>query len=230
LKDLLLHFVDISPLWGTPENEDGKGVLPIPSIFPEASFCPIPPFGTFHRDWRRRMKKSDHPDGKRVQPKLTPEVFKFIQSMGVYFESYGISRIGGLMLGLLMVAHDPLTAEEIASILKVSRASVSTNFPILLTSGLASKIAMHGDRATYYIFPDTVWVQAMQVSIQSIVTLKQLAEQGLQALSPRDSVRSRLVKTIEYADMQVEYSQKMLAEWRSHQQQTVRLAASSKSN
>ncbi len=142
--------------------------------------------------------------------------------MGLYFESYGISRIGGLMLGLLMVAHDPLSAEEIASILKVSRASVSTNFPILLTSGLAAKISLHGDRTTYYVFPETVWLQAMQVGIQSVIQLKELAQQGLQALSRKDSVRSRLERTIEYADLQAEYLEKMMADWRGRQQQSVR--------
>ncbi len=157
-------------------------------------------------------------------PKLTPDLLKFIQSMGVYFESYGISRIGGLILGLLMVAHEPLSAEDIASILKVSRASISTNFRILLTSGLAEKVTLHGDRTSYYAFPATAWELAMQVNIQSVTILRRLAEQGLTALRVGDSARTRLQKTIEFCDLQVEYHQKMIAEWRIRYGQQQRLA------
>jgi DNA-binding transcriptional regulator GbsR (MarR family) len=137
--------------------------------------------------------------------------------MGLYFESYGISRIGGLILGLLMIAHEPLSAEEIASILKVSRASVSTNFRVLLTSALAEKITLHGDRTIYYIFPDTVWEQAIKVGVQSVITLRRLAGHGLAALRPDDSARSRLEKTMEYCDLQAEYYQKMIKAWRLRQ-------------
>jgi DNA-binding transcriptional regulator GbsR (MarR family) len=172
------------------------------------------------------MKNTDPPHSNSHKLKLTPDLLKFIHSMGVYFESYGISRIGGLILGLLMVAHEPLSAEEIASILKVSRASVSTNFPILLTSGLAEKVAMHGDRTTYYGFPATAWELAIQVSIQSVITLRRLAEQGLTALRAGDSARTRLQKTIEFCDMQIEYNQKMIDDWRARQRKPVKVTSS----
>jgi len=161
------------------------------------------------------MKNTDPPDSNSHKQNLTPELLRFIHSMGVYFESYGIARIGGLILGLLMVAHEPLSAEEIATTLKVSRASVSTNFRILLTSGLAEKVMLHGDRTSYYAFPTTAWELAIQVSTQSVIALKRLAEQGLQAVDAGDSVQTRLQQTIEFCDMQVEYNQKMIVEWRA---------------
>ena len=65
----------------------------------------------------------------------------------MYFESYGIPRIGGRILGLLLVADEPLSADSIASVLRVSCASVSTNFKLLLTSSLAEKVTFAGDRA-----------------------------------------------------------------------------------
>ena len=90
------------------------------------------------------MKNTDPPNGKSHKLKLTPELHRFIQRMGGYFESSGVPPIGGLILGLLMLAHEPLSAEDIASSLKVSRASVSTNFRVLLATGLIEK---HTDRA-----------------------------------------------------------------------------------
>src|SRR5271169_4880927 len=122
------------------------------------------------------MKNSD-PSAKNKFKKLSPELTNFIESMGRYFENYGIPRIGGRILGLLLVAHEPISAEDIASILKVSRGSVSTNFRILLTSALAEKVTFPGDRTTYYAFPAAAWEKAMMVELEGIAYLKKLAQQ-----------------------------------------------------
>lgn len=60
----------------------------------------------------------------------------FIEKLGVYYEDYGIPRIGGRILGLMLVSGQPLTAEQIATHLKVSRGSVSTNVRLLASGGV----------------------------------------------------------------------------------------------
>jgi len=153
------------------------------------------------------------PPGSDKFKKLTPELSRFIESMGMYFGSYGIPRIGGRILGLLLVAHEPLSAEDIAKILKVSRASVSTNFRVLLTSGLAEKVTFPGDRATYFSFPETAWEKVMNVEIQAITAMKKITQQGLDALPPKDSARGRVQSMINWADFLVELYKKALIEW-----------------
>ncbi len=147
--------------------------------------------------------------------KLDPELVHFMESMGMYFESYGIPRIGGRILGLLLIAHEPLSAERIASILKVSRASISTNFRILLTSGLAEKVAYPGDRTTYYIFPETGLEKTLLVEIQGISALKRLVQQGLRALPAGDPARSRMQEMTDWADFLVKLYHKALVEWQA---------------
>ncbi len=161
------------------------------------------------------MKHTDPPHPSDKLNKLSPELTKFIESLGMYFESYGIPRIGGRILGLLMVAHEPLSAERIAAILKVSRASLSTNFRILLTSGLAEKVTSPGDRTTYYIFPETVWEKTMNVEIQAIGAMKRIAQQGLEALAPEDPARKRMAGLMQWADLLIDLYQKALLEWRN---------------
>jgi DNA-binding transcriptional regulator GbsR (MarR family) len=132
--------------------------------------------------------------------KLSPELARFIESMGMYFESYGIPRIGGRILGLLLVAHEPLSAEQIASILRVSRASISTNFRILLTSGLAEKVTFPGDHTTYFVFPESGLEKTLLVEIQGIDVMKRLVQQGLATLPDNDSARSRMQEMVNWAD------------------------------
>jgi DNA-binding transcriptional regulator GbsR (MarR family) len=147
--------------------------------------------------------------------KLDPDLTRFIESMGMYFESYGIPRIGGRILGLLLIAHEPLSAERIASILKVSRASVSTNFRLLLTSNLAEKVTYPGDRNTYFIFPESGLEKTLLVEVQGIEALKRLVQQGLDALPSDDSARSRMQEMIEWTDFLLKLYQKALIDWRS---------------
>jgi predicted transcriptional regulator len=161
-----------------------------------------------------KMKNTDPPHGNPELPKLSPELARFVESMGMYFGSYGIPRIGGRILGLLLVAHEPLSAESISSVLKASRASISTNFRILLASGLAEKVTFPGDRTTYFAFPETAWEKVMTVEIQGVSAMKKLAEQGLKALPPGDSARTRMEGLINWADFLMELYQKGLAELR----------------
>jgi DNA-binding transcriptional regulator GbsR (MarR family) len=145
--------------------------------------------------------------------KLDPELVRFMESMGMYFESFGIPRIGGRILGLLLIAHEPLSAERIASILKVSRASISTNFRILLTSGLAEKVTFPGDRTTYFVFPASGLDKTLQVEIQGIDTLKRLIQQGMDALPAGDPAFSRMQEMFQWADFLRELYQKALVDW-----------------
>ena len=160
------------------------------------------------------MKNTDPPRSDKFK-KLSPELTHFIESMGRYFESYGIPRIGGRILGLLLVAHEPLSAEDIAKILKVSRGSISTNFQLLLTSALAEKVTFPGDRTTYFAFPVAAWEKAMMVELEGIAYLKKLAQQGLTALPSGDPARNRLQKTIEWTDLINSIYQKALTQWRA---------------
>jgi DNA-binding transcriptional regulator GbsR (MarR family) len=150
---------------------------------------------------------------------LSPELTRFIESMGMYFESYGIPRIGGRILGLLLVAHEPLSAEQIAAILKVSRASVSTNFRLLLTSNLAEKVTFPGDRTTYFVFPETGLEKTLVVEIQGITAMKKLAQQGMDALSAEDPAYTRMQQMADWADLLINLYQKALIEWRERRQE-----------
>ena len=145
--------------------------------------------------------------------KLDPELVRFMESMGMYFESYGIPRIGGRILGLLLIAHEPLSADRIASILKVSRASISTNFRVLLTSGLAEKVTFPGDRTTYFVFPESGLEKTLLVEIQGINALKRLVQQGLNSLPSNDSARHRMQEMVDWADFLMKLYQKALLDW-----------------
>jgi hypothetical protein len=159
------------------------------------------------------MKNTDPPRQIKFI-KLSPELTRFVESMGMYFENQGIPRIGGRILGLLMIAHKPLSAEDIARILKVSRASVSTNMRPLTISGMVDKTSPLHDRTTYFVFSEAALEQRMVVGIQSAVVFKKAAELGFAALPAQDPARTRMQRSIEWSDLLVESFEKSMAAWR----------------
>ncbi len=159
------------------------------------------------------------------KPRLTPELHRFIQRMGGYFERSGVPPIGGRILGLLMISHVPLSAEEIASTLKISRGSISTNFRVLEAGGLAERYTSHTDRNTYYVFPDTAWEQAMVLGLRRAQDFKHIVQDGLLALSQEDTARWHLLRGVEYSDLVIHFFERQLEEWRTHHQKAARFTA-----
>ncbi len=160
------------------------------------------------------MKKLEAPDTKQVPTTLTPALSKFIESLGGYFESFGIPRIGGRMLGLLLVTEEPLSSENISALLNVSRASISTNLHMLLAVGWAEKTSFPGERTTYYVFPENGFEKIFAMEIQASSTLKRFVDQGLNALPPEASIRGRLEGLADWAGFLIEFWQKAQVEWR----------------
>ncbi len=158
------------------------------------------------------MMETDH-----QPPKLTPATSKFIEDLSRYFESFGIPRIGGRILGLLMVAETPLSAEAIASTLKVSRASISTNLRFALQIGQAEKVSFPGDRVTYYVFPESGLEGTLAIEIQGLGYMKRLLGQGLASLPEGEPAHARMEELDEWADFLIHVWENALVEWRTRQ-------------
>jgi DNA-binding transcriptional regulator GbsR (MarR family) len=160
-------------------------------------------------------------------PRLTPALHTFIEGMGMYFEIQGIPRIGGRILGLLMIAHAPLSAADIAAILGVSRGSLSTNFRLLLASGMVERVTVRGDRVTYFVFSDSAMEQRIAVGLRSVGAFKQLCSEALDALPPHDPSRHHLDISLEWSDLLMQSFEAAMAEWHQRRLAAARAASAS---
>ncbi len=155
------------------------------------------------------MRESDEPI------EIPPEMHQFIERFGVYFEQYDLPRIGGRIIGLLIVAKRPLTSEQIASALMVSRASVSTNMRMAVDFGLAELVTYPGDRRDYYRYPENAWERGILVNIEATLALKRLAEQGLSVVSDGNvEGRQRLEDLVDFCDFSLDELHGWLGRWR----------------
>lgn len=77
---------------------------------------------------------------------LSADELTFIDAFGVRQEESGLPRIFGRILGLLVILGEPLSAAEIADLLTISRASVSTNTTLLVNMGVVERVPVSGER------------------------------------------------------------------------------------
>jgi len=141
---------------------------------------------------------------------------RFIEALGLFFEDAGIPRIGGRLLGLLVLAEQPLSLDAIARTLGVSRASVSTNSRLLIYAGMVERVSLPGDRRDYYQFAPHGWESAIQTDIKAARRLGALSAEALAGVAPEHAMVSRrLGETAAfYAFLEQELAA-MLERWRS---------------
>lgn len=166
------------------------------------------------------MDVDDADNGADSPPpiRVTPELSQFIENMGLHYEDYGVARIGGRILGLLLVAPRPVSSEEMAEALQVSRSSISTNLRTLQLSDLVEKVSLPGERVDYYIFSPDAWHKALEMRLASIFDLKELAEQGLNGLEEDHPARMRMKQMAAWVEMVEQAVQKLTEEWISRRE------------
>ena len=88
---------------------------------------------------------------------LSPAAEKLVLHWGEMGSRWGVNRTVAQIHALLLVAPEPLTAEEIADQLSVARSNVSTSLRELRRWGLVGVAHKLGDRRDYFETLHDVW-------------------------------------------------------------------------
>ncbi len=82
---------------------------------------------------------------------------KFIKTWGNLGSSWGINRTMAQVHALLLIAPDPLSAEDIMAELHISRGNVNMNIRSLINWGLVHKDNISGERKEYFVAEKDMW-------------------------------------------------------------------------
>lgn len=85
-----------------------------------------------------------------MNPNLTQARDNIIESAGRTTQNFGLGRIIGQLYVLLFFSPSPLSLDDMAEDLSVSKGSVSTNIRELEKWGAVRQICIKGDRKDYY--------------------------------------------------------------------------------
>jgi len=95
--------------------------------------------------------------------KLEEAKQQFIQSWGVLGTQWGINRTMAQIHALLLVAPEPLGADEIMEQLQISRGNANMNIRELMTWGIVEKVLKPGERREYFTAEKDIWKVAMRI-------------------------------------------------------------------
>lgn len=116
----------------------------------------------------------------------------FVEQMGGYFESNGLTRLAGRLLGWLLVCEpERQSSEELATALGASSGGISTNARMLIQFGYLERLGIAGDRRTYFRLRPHAFAAGERQRIRTMADLKAMADVGLHAMRGSPPERGR---------------------------------------
>jgi DNA-binding transcriptional regulator GbsR (MarR family) len=140
----------------------------------------------------------------------------FVDRMALALESDGLPRIAGRIFGLLLLSDDCRSLDELATELRVSKSSVSTNARLLEQHGVLERNCRPSDRRDYYRVPPDLFSHTMAERLQRWQRFHEFIGEARTALPIRS--RKVLERLEEYDSAYTFLSQAIreaLARWHS---------------
>ena len=145
---------------------------------------------------------------------LNQKTREFIEKMGLMFEHAGSTRTHGRMMALMLVTDKPLSLDEMAERLQISKASLSTNARLAVQIGMAQRVSRPGDRKDYYEMTPASFESMVAHRLQAIDVFIHVADEGLAAIETDNATaRTRLEKMKEFYQFFLGELEDSLARW-----------------
>lgn len=118
---------------------------------------------------------------------LDEERRRYVEEFGLLFGQFGLSRMFGRVLGVLMISDPPeRSAEELAEALGASRGSISQTTRSLIQMGLVQRWSRPGERRDYFRIRSGAWHGIMRREMEALGGFREAAERGLELLDSED--------------------------------------------
>ena len=110
----------------------------------------------------------------------------FIEDVALFFEQMGLPRMGGRVLGVLLISDPPAQSlTELAEALQASKSAVSTAARLLVEVGLIEQVPSPIPRRDYFRFKPGGWILFIRQRFEVIQALHQITERGLGLLQEK---------------------------------------------
>jgi DNA-binding transcriptional regulator GbsR (MarR family) len=125
---------------------------------------------------------------------VTDDEAAFVESMGHFLGSAGMTPMAGRMWAWLLICDPPeQTAEQLSTSLKASRGSISGTARLLASAGMIQRARRRGDRREYFSAPPGTFRALLTGAGTTYRRFREITAQGLGLLAERpEATRSRL--------------------------------------
>ena len=149
-----------------------------------------------------------------------------VEDFGKAYNNWGLSKLKGRIVGLLLFNQMPLSLDDIANELHVTKGSVSTVARQLEEVGLIRKVWVKGDRKDYYEIVSDVFSTTSEHNLKLLKDNLLIAQKYMNFLSRMlDSASlegrgelevylDRMTEMQEFYTMLVDMFERFIAEWK----------------
>jgi DNA-binding transcriptional regulator GbsR (MarR family) len=125
---------------------------------------------------------------------MTPDEAAFVEEIGQFLGSSGMTPMAGRMWGWLLICDPPeQSASDLAAALHASRGAISGTARLLTTAGMIRRTRRRGDRREYFSAPPGALQALLAGAGASFRQFRQITENGLAVLAERPlSEKARL--------------------------------------
>jgi DNA-binding transcriptional regulator GbsR (MarR family) len=130
---------------------------------------------------------------------LTSLEHKFVQEFGGIYESYGLKRLEGLLVGLLLTLDDPASLDDMVELLGRSKGPISTAARRLADIGVIRRVGGPVNRRNYYAAHPDIFYNNFKFNMDTVRRNRRVAEQFKAQIEAGDAdEHGRLRESIEH--------------------------------
>ena len=140
----------------------------------------------------------------------------FVERMGVMMEGHGLPRIAGRLYGFLLLHEEPYPLDELADLLQVSKASVSTNARLLEQHGLLELTSAPGDRRDFYRVGPNSQERMLRAAQRKFREMIEVFEHAGASLPPEiEGGRERLREATRFHRLMLDGVDRLVEQWKT---------------
>ncbi|MEU4245452.1 hypothetical protein [Actinoplanes sp. NPDC026619] len=156
-----------------------------------------PPSTESSIQWRLKLVKhasSAETSNGEAPAGPSADVLEWVERLAKYCSDQDrVPLIAGRVLGWLMICDPPeQSAQQIATAIGASRASLSTNLRLLSSVGFVHVLTKPASRTVYYRVDDDAWEKVVQRQIASLASLGKILRDGTPLAGPSPDRGARI--------------------------------------
>jgi DNA-binding transcriptional regulator GbsR (MarR family) len=124
-------------------------------------------------------------DRNRGQNRTHMSAERFVEEIGLVFDSMHLPRMAGRVLGAILLGPaDGATAADLAETLGASKGSISNMTQLLIHYRFVERTVKAGERRDRFVIRTGAWARMMLWRFELLQRLQDLAVDGLELLGP----------------------------------------------
>ncbi|MFB6229897.1 MAG: GbsR/MarR family transcriptional regulator [Salinibacter sp.] len=150
---------------------------------------------------------------------------ELIEEIGNIYEDFGLRRLQGLIVGLLLTKDDPVSLDDMVEILDRSKGPISISVRRLDDMGLVRKVEGPNNRRNYYASHPDIFFNNFKFSMATVRKNRDLAERFLARVDAgeggeeTEKTSQSLERMKAFYDLMETYLEDFAEEWREIKQE-----------